>query len=251
MKLLQLWQLRNLDHIVREYIQIPCNTLDRHAPLRTKTLKETHKQPWFTDAIRQEIRLQRLKERKWLKDQVQYNWQAFRCQRRHVANIIQAAKWNHYSNLLTENKSNIKEVSNIANNLLYRNEPLALPLTNDKQLLANEFNEFFITKVQTNMNDLQPSDDNPMDPTYMESDYLTKVRFNTFQKVTEDHLVKLVQKSTIKSCELDPIPTSLLKKHLNVMVPVLQHIINLYLTEGHFSDELKQVLLRPLLKRYL
>ena len=96
------------------------------------------------------------------------------------------------------------------------------------------------------MNNLQPSDDNPIDPTYIKSDYLTKVGLITFQKVTEDQVAKPVQKSTTKSCELDPIPTSLLKKHLNAMLPVLQHIINVFLTEGQFSNELKETLLRPL-----
>ena len=61
-KLLQLWQLRNLDHTVREYNQILTNALDAHTPLRTKTFKVMHKQPWFMDTIRQEIKLQRFKE---------------------------------------------------------------------------------------------------------------------------------------------------------------------------------------------
>ena len=55
-KLLLLWQLRNLDHLVREYNQVLTNALDVNAPLRTKTLQVTYKQPWFMDAIRQEIR---------------------------------------------------------------------------------------------------------------------------------------------------------------------------------------------------
>ena len=135
---------------------------------------------WFTDVIMQEIRLWRFKEIKWLKDKTQYNFQAFRYQRRHVANIIQAVKQNHYSNLLVENKINTKEVFNIANKLLYRNEPLPLLPTDGNQLLANDFNEFFITKVQIIMNNLQPSDENHIDQTYIKSDYLTKVRFNTF-----------------------------------------------------------------------
>ena len=119
---------------------------------------------------------------------------------------------------------------------------------NDKQLLANEFNEFFIAKGQTIMNNLQPSDDNPIDITYIKSDYLTKARFNTSQRVTEGQVPKLVQKYATKSCELDQIPASLLKMHLDVMVPVLQHIANVSLTEGHFSSELKVALLRPPLK---
>ena len=92
------------------------------------------------------------------------------------------------------------------------------------------------------MNNLQPSDDNPIGPTFIKSDYLTKVRFNTLQKVTEDQVVKLVQKSTSKSCGLDPILTSLIKKLFNVMLPVPQHIINVTLIESHLSYELKEAL---------
>ena len=88
-----------------------------------------------------------------------------------------------------------------------------------------------------------------MDATYIKSDCLTKVRFNTFQKVTQDQVAKCVQKSVTKSYHLDHIPTSLLKNHLDVMVPVLQHIINMSLTDGHFSNELKEALLTPLLKK--
>ena len=61
--------------------------------------------------------------------------------------------------------------------------------------MENKFNEFFITKVQKIMNNLHPTDDNLIDHTYIKSDYLTKVRFNTFQKGTADQVAKLVQKS--------------------------------------------------------
>ena len=54
-KLLQLQQLRNLDHIGREYNQILTDALDTHAPLRTKTLKVTHKQPWQGNGIDTQI----------------------------------------------------------------------------------------------------------------------------------------------------------------------------------------------------
>ena len=51
------------------------------------------------------------------------------------------------------------------------------------------------------MNNLQPSNGNPIDPTYIKTDCLTKVRFNTFKKVKEDQVAKPVQKSATKSCE--------------------------------------------------
>ena len=67
---------------------------------------------------------------------------AFYHQRRYVANIIQQAKREYYSTLLEENRYDMEAVFTIANKLLFKNEPLPLPPTDDKQKLANEFNPF-------------------------------------------------------------------------------------------------------------
>ena len=80
--------------------------------------------------------------------------------------------------MLEENRNNVKAVFTIANKLLFRNEPLPLPPTNDKQKLANEFNEFFRTKIQKITDYLQPAKEHDTDPHYIETDYITNHRFN-------------------------------------------------------------------------
>ena len=96
---------------------------------------------------------------------------AFYHQRRYITNIIQQAKRKYYSTLLEENRNNIKAVFTIANKLLFRNEPLPLPLTDDKQKLTNKFNEFFCKRVQTIMDNLQPIEETDIDPHYIEMEY--------------------------------------------------------------------------------
>ena len=59
----------------------------------------------------------------------------------------------------------------------------------------------------------------------------------------------LVQKLATKSCTLDPIPTSLLKDHLDEFIPILTDIINTSLQSGTFPDDLKNAAVRPLLKK--
>ena len=59
-----------------------------------------------------------------------------------------------------------------------------------------------------------------------------------------------VKKAPSKSCESDPIPTSLLTNHLDILLPSLILIINESLEHGQFSSELKEALLHPLLKKY-
>ena len=122
--------------------------LDRHAPEKRRLVKVTHKQPWFTDKIHSEIILRRAKEQKWLQDQSYYSFMAFYYQRRHVANITQQAKREYYSTILEENRYNAKVVFTMANKLLFRKEPLPLPLANDEQKLANEFNEFLVKRYK-------------------------------------------------------------------------------------------------------
>ena len=125
----------------------------------------------------------------------------FYYQIRHVANIIQQVKREYYSPPLEENRYNVKVVT-IANKLYFRKEPLPLPLTNDKQKLANEFNEFFGKKVQSIMDNLQPSKEYGIEPHHIETEYLTNHRFNEFETIDKNTVLKLIKESKTKSCEL-------------------------------------------------
>ena len=61
--------------------------------------------------------------------------------------------------------------------------------------------------------------------------------------------MKIVMKSASKSCELDPIPTFLLKQSMDVVLPVLTDIVNASLTESTVPQYFRQVIVRPLLKK--
>ena len=52
-----------------------------------------------------------------------------------------------------------------------------------------------------------------------------------------------------KHCELDPIPTFLLKKCASVLIPTITNIINQSLTSGTFPDNFKRSVIKPLLKK--
>ena len=56
-------------------------------------------------------------------------------------------------------------------------------------------------------------------------------------------------KSPSKSCELDPIPTSLLKKCSASVIPIITDIVNESLATGIVPAELKIAHVRPLLKK--
>ena len=49
----------DLHHLVEVYNQNLAEILDIHVPLKSKTLKLTHIQPWFNDKIKRKILLRR------------------------------------------------------------------------------------------------------------------------------------------------------------------------------------------------
>ena len=60
---------------------------------------------------------------------------------------------------------------------------------------------------------------------------------------------KLVMSTKSKSCELDPIPTTLLIKILPNLLPTITNVINLSLLPGIFSRSWKTAIVRLLLKK--
>ena len=117
----------DLHHLVEVYSQNLVEIVDRHAPLKSKTLKITHIQPWFNDKIKMEILLRRSPEWRWLQDPTQYNLQSFYYQRRHVTNIIMTAQKHHYNKKIAQISHDPKALFRIFDTLLRRNDPLPLP----------------------------------------------------------------------------------------------------------------------------
>ena len=95
------------------------------------------------------------------------------------------------------------------------------------------------------MKALEPSDPSEINTDYIESDYQTESRF---MPVFSKDIVEIVKSSAAKVCELDPIPTKLIKEHIGVIAPVLANIVNASLQKGKVSKNLKEALLKPLIK---
>ena len=67
--------------------------------------------------------------------------------------------------------------------------------------------------------------------------------------VTDDEVHRLVLSAPCKSSELDPIPISLVKDCIDILVTPILSLVNLSLSEGCFPSHFKSALLSPLLKK--
>ena len=73
--------------------------------------------------------------------------------------------------------------------------------------------------------------------------------FSEFTMVTDEDVLGLIRGSTIKACALDPVPASVMRKCYSSLVPIFRRVINLYLSSGSMTKELKAALLSPILKK--
>ena len=72
---------------------------------------------------------------------------------------------------------------------------------------------------------------------------------STFMDATEIEIRNIIKLSPAKSCELDPLPTWLLKECIAELVPTITDIVNMSLRDSLMPKSLKTALIRPLLKK--
>ena len=65
-----------------------------------------------------------------------------------------------------------------------------------------------------------------------------------FSALPEDDVLKLIRDMPSKFCDLDHIPTWLLKRCLPELLPVLHYIINESLSTGSFPNKLKENMMK-------
>ena len=83
--------------------------------------------------------------------------------------------------------------------MLFRNEPLPLPPTCDTKKLADDFNQFFIEKIDKIMAGLQPTEMHPTDPKYIESISQSPITLSTYKEISLEDTKRLIHTAATKS----------------------------------------------------
>ena len=73
--------------------------------------------------------------------------------------------------------------------------------------------------------------------------------FSSFKLVSVDEIKQLILSSPKSTCFLDPLPSNLLPHCIDSIAPIITRIVNLSLSSGVFSKQLKSALVKPLLKK--
>ena len=71
----------------------------------------------------------------------------------------------------------------------------------------------------------------------------------SFYPASESEIHRIIFTSPPTSCSSDPVPTWLLKKHIDIILPFITLIVNKSFDDGVFPDSFKQAVVVPLLKK--
>ena len=113
--------------------------------------------------------------------------------------------------------------------------------------MANAFADFFTDKITAIREELHLCRGGPAEP-LVEVSY-DGPKFECFKQVSCQELSDLLAKSSIKSCALDPIPATVLKGCLDLLLPFITKLVNCSLQWSVMTESMKQAQLRPLLKK--
>ena len=164
--------------------------------------------------------------------------------------MITTQKSDYFLSEITRCGKDKKALFRVVDTLLHRRSKLVLQEHDDIQDILEMFGSFFsdkIQKIRQNLNTVikdSPEHSNPTRPHQGLVPEMTE-----FKVITPDEVKKIVLGSPRKSCALDPIPTSMVKLHIDLLLPAITDIINLSLSSGVVPQSTKHALVTPLLKK--
>ena len=241
----------DVDEAVEVYNTVLSELLDKHAPLKTRSVAVRTPQPWMNDEIKEMKRLRRKYET--LSKKYKHKSEHRRDYRKYciiVRSLIVKAKEQYIMNKINRCQGDQKSLFNIVNSLLGRGKPTDLPRLQSPAALAEAFKEFFVNKIiliRTLLENMEPTM-SPLSVDLQSAMCRSANKLEEFTLCSTEEVEKVIRGSSKASCQLDPIPTNILCE-LPSLLPIITKIVNLSLSAGHFPTQLKSAIVKPLLKK--
>ena len=205
----------DLNEFVSKYNTTLEQICDDHAPVQTRRVKHRPYAIWFNDELRAEKREKRRLERKYRKSGLTTDNQLYRDQCERYNSVLERQKSNYYRKIIENTDRN--QLFGTIDRL--RTLP-CLPMSLCTNWLKTSV-IFFINKV----NDIRAGIPTPTTSTYSTEERQLSCSFHEFQTPLDTSVNDIVLSLSSKTSTFDPIPTSQVKPHLDVLSPVIGSIV--------------------------
>ena len=234
-----------LSALCQQYDSVLSSILDKHASVSTKTLPRKPPTAWMTPEIMKAKTLPHNLERTWRRSCTHLHRSRYKHQWHLCNKMMTKAKSKYLAHVIAENSDNPRRLWNSINNILHRIPPPALPEFTSVESLCDHFSRFFVDKIEIICSKFPDKVQNIPQVQKPEK----KSKMNVSEGASEDEIKKFILSSSSKSCDLDLIPTSVLKNCIDILITPITDIINITMETSTFPSNFKEAHVRPLLKK--
>ena len=164
-------------------------------------------------------------------------------QRNLCADLSVKKQGEHYSQLVDSSSGNQRSLFKVVEEVLDKKDDRILPTHTDPLVLANEFNEYYIEKIDKLRESIPPAvETEPTNSTFKGK------KLQTFHPTNVQEIKEIIKEYGIKTSSEDPIPVKILGSVIEVTLPTLEFLVNKSLEEGSVEG-IKHSVIDPLLKK--
>ena len=229
------------NELIHAYNSMLLSIYNKHAPLVTKYLLPRTKVSWYDQTAKQLKIKGRQLERRWKRTQDPVDLLNYKHHRGIYRKYLSDMKSTKFKDAVSEAKGDPRRLYSVAMGLMGKTTDNPLP-PGDPSTLADEFADYFLQKVEYLRDSLRNV------PRYNPQPILTTLMCE-FSALSVDEVMKIIKESKPSTCATDPIPTTLIKEHIDIMAPVITKIINESLLSGEFPNSWKLATVKPQLKK--
>ena len=220
-------------------------------PIKTVKLNYRNRKPWLSEQLKKAIKIKNNLFRKHKKSndpQIESIYKRFRNK---LNGMLARAERNHYSNLLEENKNNMKKSWSILKEVINKKKSVSSSsrfIINDKVIsekleISNGFNNFFVNIGPSLASKIPKDNRHPM--VFMRNRIVNSF---VLDNVFSDEILSIIKNLKEGSSGWDGISPSIVKSTCAAFIEPLTHIFNLSISQGIFPNDLKIARVIPLFK---
>ena len=142
-----------------------------------------------------------------------------------------------------------RKLFQVLEQLLHQKQAQELPSFTEAKKLAEALCMYFITNIEKIMQKIDAKHPTAL----MENQDCSQLEetLPAFELFTEEEILKVIKATKNSTCELNSIPTTLLKECVGSLLPTIMKIMNLSLSSGIVPLCLKHAIVRPHLKNHM
>ncbi|ELT87782.1 hypothetical protein CAPTEDRAFT_212357 [Capitella teleta] len=144
----------------------------------------------------------------------------FKRQKNFVTALIGQTRSKFYCNKIEECQGDQKSLFHVADRLLHRKT------ADSCDIAAEKMSDFFMKKIRDIWEELQCHDDGNEEMPLGDPVSRTPPKLEVLSPAGIEEVVRIIKTMSNATCDLDPMPTSLVKQQLDVLAPLITAVRN-------------------------